>query len=59
MRLAGRLLARPTPDAFHESLVDPQRHLLGIRHRDGVLVPDRTGGMIQANQAASGEKDTE
>ena len=29
------------------------------RHLDGVLVPDRTGGMIQANQAASGEKDTE
>jgi hypothetical protein len=30
-----------------------------IRHLDGVLVPDRTGGMIQVNQAARGEKDTE
>jgi hypothetical protein len=27
------------------------------RHLDDVLVPDKTGGMIQANQAASGEKD--
>lgn len=38
---------------------DFDRESVEDRHRDGVLVPDRTGGVIQANQAASDEKDTE
>jgi len=35
------------------------RKIVEDRHRNGPLVPDKTGGVIQVNQAASGERGTE
>jgi len=35
------------------------RKIVEDRNRNGPLVPDKTGGVIQVNQAASGERGTE